>query len=294
MKNDPTCVQLECNWNSMDIQFSSHLFGSPSPPASPMLTTSNPDRKPIASLGKWSLSCPLGKCGMSVSTRVINRETHLVFAYSIFYGIETESVSVEVDAFDVYLHNPSTTSVKFECAYRTDVKVSSGALNVHAIDAAHKATKFGSLANGFSLNLFTDRSMNIPVQTENLYIGRSVYAAVDWQVSALSHLVNFYVDSCEIEFDDKKSLQIIENNCYARTFGTKQLQKEKVVSKSSRFQFTSFIVGHGARSMKMQMTCSVKICSVTENKCQHNLSVTDTDCTSTKGYAYKAQTYTQP
>ena len=275
----------------MDVEFSTDFFGTVDNQARPMLTSSNAKRTPTFSGDKWSLNCPLGECGMDVSTREINGETHLIFAYSIFYGTAVEATSVVVDTFDVILHSPSTTSVKFECAYRTDVKVSSGELNVHAIDAAGKATKFGSFADGFSLELFTDRAMTASVQTENLYIGRSVYASVDWNVSSLSHLVNFYVDSCDIQFDHQKALQIIDNNCYAGTFGAKQLQEKKVVSKASHFQFTSFIVGHGARSMKMQLTCTVKVCSVTEDKCQKNLSVTDNDCSASNGYAYKAQTY---
>ena len=272
----------------MDIQFSSHLFGT-ADNQTPNPFVSNVNRVPTFSGDKWSLNCPLGKCGMDMSTREIEGETYLIFAYSIVYA--TETTSVEVDSFDLYLRNPLTTKVTFECAYRTEVEVSSSVFNVDKDRTIGTATQFGSLVEGFSLKLFTNRAMTTSVESENLFIGSSVYASVDWSVSSLSHLVNFYVDSCEIQFHEQKSLRIIDNNCYAATFGAEQLQWNKVVAQSSRFKFTSFIVGHGARSMKMQVTCNVKVCSVTENKCQQNLSVKDTDCSSSNNYAYKAKSY---
>ena len=272
----------------MDIQFSSHLFGT-ADNQTPNPFAINVDRTPRFSDDKWRLKCPLGECGMNITTREIESETYLIFTYEIVYGPVTGTV--EVDVFDVYLRNPLTTRVCFECAYRTAVKVSSTAFNVDKDRTAGVATKFGSLVEGFSLKLFTDSVMTRSVQTENLHIGAPVYASVNWRISSLSHLVHFYVDSCDIKFNDQNSLRIIDNNCYAATFGAKQLQWNKVVAQSSGFQFTSFIVGHGARSMKMEVSCNVKVCSVAEDKCQQNLSVTNTDCNSATDYAYKAQTY---
>lgn len=270
----------------MNVEFDSNLFGiSDNQSPNPFPST----RSPSFSNGKWRLDCALGECGMTVTTREINSQTYLVFGYSF----STKATPVNVNDMDIYMRRMAAT-VEFECAYRNEVKVSSEEFSVHAIDAAGKTTNFGSLEDGFTLSLFTDTTMTTAVDASNLFIGRGVFAKVDWTVRSLSTLVNFYLDSCDIEISGSKSLRLIDRNCYANTFSAKQLQPNKVVAQSSRFCFTSFIVGSGARTMKMQLTCNVKVCSVKENKCQANLSTTDSQCKQNGQFGYRANTYVAP
>ena len=97
----------------------------------------------------------------------------------------------------------------------------------------------------------------------------------------------FYVDECDVEFGDR-SLAIVNRNCYAAAFGARMLQAEKVVVKRSKFEFKSFIVGKSKKTMKMNIVCTLKVCTTDEEKCERNLSVKDSDCdTSKAGYQYK-------
>ena len=110
--------------------------------------------------------------------------------------------------------------------------------------------------------------MKISLNTVVLYIGKPVFASVNWTVTAnLAELVQFFVNSCDLHFPDDGFLRLIDQNCYSQAFGLKQLQTEKVVSTTSNFRFTSLIVGQGARSMRMVLQCQVKVCIVKEGKC---------------------------
>ena len=285
-KDDVKCFDLNCAFNAMKLVFSSDLFGvTDNQNSNPFGDISDPSFD--VSTGQWNLDCPLGECGMTVSTREINSESHLVFTYTL----GTSQTGIMVNGEEIFLGDVLSATVNFECAYKSEVKVSSSDFNVNALDAAGKAIKYGSLSDGFSLNLFTDHQMTKMVDTEILFIGQPIYASVQWKLTSLINLVNFYINSCDVEFGGSKTLRIIDDNCYATTFGTKQLQSDKVVQQQAMFQFTSFIVGQGARSMKMKLTCSLKACSVAENKCNVNISAADVNCPNVPAFAYKANTY---
>ena len=124
-----------------------------------------------------------------------------------------------------------------------------------------------------------------------LYMGRPVFASVNWEVTSLSHLAKFFVDSCDVHFHNDMSFRLVDQNCYSKTFGTKQLQSEKVVSTTSNFRFRSFIVGRGSRTMKMKLSCSIKVCTVKDGNCNDGLTATDDRCPQTAMFAYQANTY---
>ena len=87
------------------------------------------------------------------------------------------------------------------------------------------------------------------------------------------------------------ALELIKDNCYSATFGTEQLQEDKRVSEKSRFKFTSFIVGSGKSKMSMKVTCSVKICSLQEDKCDLMTNENDATCPNDTEMVYRALTY---
>ena len=134
--------------------------------------------------------------------------------------------------------------------------------------------------------------MKISLNTVVLYIGKPVFASVNWTVTdKLAELAKFFVNSCDLHSPDDGSLRLIDQNCYSEAFGLKQLQTDKVVSTTSNFRFTSFIVGQGSRSMKMVLKCQVKVCSVKEGKCTEGVTTTDANCPQTAGFQYKSNSY---
>ena len=106
----------------------------------------------------------------------------------------------------------------------------------------------------------------------------------------MSHMAKFVVDNCDVHFLDDKSFRLIDQNCYSQIFGAKQLQTEKSVSTTSKFRFTSFLIGRGSHTMKMKLSCTIKVCSLKDGNCNDGLTTTDDSCPQ-KFYAYKANTY---
>ena len=236
---------------------------------------------------QWHLDCPLGECGMTLRTREVNLESQLVFSYSL----GTSQEGVKIDGKDIFMGGFGAM-MEFECVYKNDVKVSSEEFNVNMADADAKAIKFGSLQDGFSLSLFEDRSMDIAINSQSrIFVGQTIYGSVDWALTSLTNIVNFYIDTCNVQFGDNMTLPIIDNNCYSSAFGVSQLQEGKVVSQKSSFQFTTFTVGEGARSLKMKLSCSIRACSVAENLCDINITKTDLQCPDVVGLSYKAISY---
>ena len=77
------------------------------------------------------------------------------------------------------------------------------------------------------------RSSNVDAET--LFIEQPIYASVDWKLTSLINLVNFYINSCHVEFGSNTTLRIINHNCYATTFGTKQYQSDNVAQQQALF-----------------------------------------------------------
>lgn len=209
----------------------------------------------------WHLDCPLGECGMTLRTREVSLESQLVFSYTL----STSQGGVKIAGKDIFMGGFLAT-MEFECVYKSDVKVSSEDFNVQMADIDAKAVKFGSLQDGFSLSLFEDRSMDNGINSQSrIFVGQTIYGSVDWALTSLTNIVNFYIDTCNVQFGDSMTLPIIDNNCYSSAFGVSQLQEGKVVSQKSSFKFTTFTVGEGARSLKIKLSCFIKACSVAEN-----------------------------
>ena len=122
-----------------------------------------------------------------------------------------------------------------------------------------------------------------------MLLGQPVYASLKWTVSSISTLLNYYIDSCEVDFTTGQ-ISIINKNCYLTALGARQLQQSKVVTKESQFQFTSFFVGGGASTIKMKLNCSVKICP-SGTECFKHLSTKDSDCEQIAPFIYKAKTF---
>ena len=280
------CYDLTCTWNTMKLVFLSDLFDLvENQKPNPFGDKIDPFFNELTD--KWELDCQLGECGMDVSTREINSESELVFSYNLQPGI----AGMKIGGKHIFIRS-FRTSMQIECVYKTEVKVSSSAFNVAAADASARVLEFNSLQAGFSINIFTDQQMSEPIDTQSqIFVGQTIYASVDWAVSSLTDSVNFYINSCEVQFGDSKTLPIIDDNCYSAAFSTVQLQSNKIVSQKARFKFTSFTFRHGARSMKINLRCSIKTCSVEENLCNDHISETDFDCPNVVALAYKANSY---
>ena len=287
--DDPTCFTLTCDYNAVNVEFASKLFDitdnqSPSPFTDAQL---NPTWD--SSRGKWIMDCAFGECGMVVTTDVIDTENYIVFGYEL----SVEQAAIDVRQLQVYFAPTIMASVKFCCNYKNNVTVSSE-MEVYHPKLATTTTTFGSLAQGFGLQLFVDPQMSSVVESNNLFIGQEVFAQIAWSVTKLEKQVGFYINSCDLVFDENgqaDAIRIIDDNCYSATFGTTQLQQQKMVANKSEFKFTSFIVGEGAQRMKMQLKCCIKLCVNSDTSCRGNITTTDNECNYTRGYGYKANTY---
>ena len=124
-----------------------------------------------------------------------------------------------------------------------------------------KANGVGSFDNGFGIDLFVNRDLTEAVEEKNLFIGQPVYARVGWSVTTVQSKIGFYVEDCDVIFPTGTQIRIISNTCYATTFSTVQLQKEKIVATESTFRFNTFMAGGGAQSVKLQLQCGVILCT---------------------------------
>ena len=152
----------------------------------------------------------------------------------------------------------STASVRFECAYKEQVKVTTDIFSVRSIESVGENIGFGDLAGSFALNAYTDPSFTTPLTPDTtIYIGEPIYTEVSWRVQPQT-VANFYLDRCFVELDSNVKIELIKENCYSTRFGVEQLQMAKIVAEKSRFKFKTFISGESER-MKMKMFCEVKV-----------------------------------
>jgi len=282
------CYDLKCEYNAMHLSFNTKLFAVEySANTFPFVQT---DKNVVwdATTSKWKSTCNLGQCGMTCDTRDVSGETgiHLVFGYEL--SVETHYKNI--NGHLVYMKNPIKAKVKFECAYRSEVKISSTEFDVKAVDAAGESIQFGNLDEGFKIKLYTDPSFTkeITTTTTTLFIGQPVYTTVEWNVKTLTNHAKYYVDGCSIQLPKdsasgaERAMQLIKSNCYSSTLQVQQLQASKLVSTESKFKFTSFIVDKGASTMKFEMKCNVKVCSISEtgglDKCNKHINTQDATC----------------
>jgi len=206
---------------------------------------------------------------------------------------------------------PLDAAVDFKCVYETEVTVSSVDIKLNQpkvsgygigrpifgqVDAEgnqggiyDRELQIGSFNGGFKLNFFTDDAMASPANSA-FYIGQTVYASIDWSVSSLQTLMKFYIDSCTIS-SEGVDVEIIKQNCYASELGVKQLQSDKMVAEKSKFQFISFTLATNALEASAEVSCSVKMCLLSENSCQIQLTTQDAACPVQEGFSFKANTF---
>ena len=187
---------------------------------------------------------------------------------------------------EVFITSKLTATVTYQCLYRSEVKLSSDEFTVVSTEVSDKQTNFGSLDQGFEINLFKDEDMKTSATDTNIFIGEPVYVSVDWNVKTLENLAAFYVEECDLKFGSD-SLKLVEQNCYASNLGAKIIS-EKVVSSSAKWQFKSLIVGRGNKTMDLTLVCSIKVCTKDEDKCERNISKTNDQCPNNAGYGYTA------
>ena len=112
----------------------------------------------------WKLRCPLGECGMAVNSLNVIQD-HVVISLPLRStkslrqagGVELESLNSVTRK--IFFESLMSLTVLFECAYNTAVTVSSDQIQVKSSDVSSKILEFGSLRDGFSLDLFVDPAM---------------------------------------------------------------------------------------------------------------------------------------
>ena len=100
---------------------------------------------------------------------------------------------VKVGDMNVFVRNPRTIEVTFECLYSTEVKVKTEYIDINAVDVKDSAQGFGTFDEGFEIELFTDEFVT-PVSAENVYIGSNLFVKTAWKVTTLLDKLSFYVD----------------------------------------------------------------------------------------------------
>jgi hypothetical protein len=282
-----SCFILECDGAEIKYDFESTLFdvvdnASPTPFAAP--------NAPSFADGRWRSRCALGECGMTCESREVEGDVFMVFKVTV--ALRTVSQTM-IDGMIVHMSNSRPSSMTFECAFKQEVKLTSDAdFTVKSSQTYGQAIGFGDLTSNFRIALYKDASFTVEVGTSsNLYIGAPVYAQVKWNVPQVQQIVGFYLDKCYVTLNDAQSIDLINDNCYSKTFGAQQLTTTKIVENNAQFKFKSFMLGARARSMNLRMSCEVKLCSLAENKCQASLNNNDNQCPAIAGYQYKANTY---
>lgn len=104
---------------------------------------------PVFSGNSWKLNCPLGECGMSLSTKDIADESRLVFTVIITNDIYSSGLVIGGKSY--YLYNPKLSTVTFQCIYKSEVKITSEEMEIVANQANDKASAEGNLDAGFSI-----------------------------------------------------------------------------------------------------------------------------------------------
>jgi hypothetical protein len=220
----------------------------------------------------WYVKCGLGECGMEMSSRMHEGVEHMFFSTTIDIA-----QFIMVDGIRVWKENDMNIQVTFECAYKQEVKVGSTDVVVHRVDASDSSMSFGNLDTGFRIGLFTDENYSTILTANNIYIGAPVFVSIDWVVTSLSNHAGFIIDECDLEFDDR-SIRLIERNCYSSILGVRYLSPSKLVANTSRFQFKSFIVGSGRKSMEFSLFCKIKLTQLSDEKYSKLLSTNDSQC----------------
>ena len=127
------------------------------------------------------------------------------------------------------------------------------------------AYDYGKLDPGFVLGLFNDREYTRGLDDWNkaTYIGSKIYGQVNWLLSSLKR-VQFHIDRCEIDINGNK-VNIIQQNCYLKIFGTRLESKSHLQTQTSNFSFNSFTTKQKTFSsfeQKERIRCDIHLCLV--------------------------------
>lgn len=177
---------------------------------------------------------------------------------------------------------PRSPIVNWECRYLAKIDIANFEFNLQKATAEGSSVGYGNFLSGFSLQIFSNAGRTDQV-TDNsvLFIGAPVYAKTTWTTPVDS--LNYFIDSCTIT-QGSANVQIIKDNCYSTTLGSKRgaSQSTYKVEKDSLFEWISFrtegaTLGGNIETIK----CSLQVCKKDSTICP-----TKTVCPDTAGYAF--------
>ena len=74
---------------------------------------------------------------------------------------------------------------------------------------------YGSLSPAFSIKLYESQDYDKPLKSnESIYIGKTIYSEVNFKITSLKKILQFYVKDCDIEGMDWTETIWITNNYY--------------------------------------------------------------------------------
>merc|ERR1712157_693170 len=248
--NATDCFEVTCNYDSMVVEVMPNLFGM------------SGNDTVFSNGAEWGTDSftynqPLGDAHRTIG---INNSTDKL-TVDVDFGLDMESVKVgDGNGTDVYLA-PVSSKVTFTCEYPTVVNVASQNMTVNGATAVGTTSATGSLADGFSLSLWTD-------------------AARTDAVTATT--ISFVVDECSVE-SGGDSVSFIKDGCYSDTLGASFMTATN--STDNNFSFNSFTLGD-AQNIQMNATvaCTVVMCET--SSCSKPAS--NADCPVVTGYNYVA------
>jgi len=297
------CFDIDCNHDEVVIKFESSLFKTDKDNIKDLIQPPELADKLTPDGGDgWQVTCKLGECGMTVACLDLKgpgdeeKEPYLVFNTPILAGKEDPHITYE--GSELFLNPLQSLNVDFKCAYKAEVTVDSDDFSVNAWEIEDKVLHTGSLKDGFKIKMYKDEKTTIPL-TGSTLIGTTVYANVEWEVSTLRNKVKFFIESCDIDFNspfkneddgewdfsstsDKKKFPLIDDTCYSQTFSAAQTGDRKIVDTQTAFGFKTFISGRGAKQMRIQLQCCIKVClpGTGDNECYSMIKKRDEDCPS--------------
>jgi len=304
------CFNIKCDHDQVTVEFQSKLFRTTNDKVKDLIQPQSIATKLVQhGTDSWKVTCKLGECGMSVKCEELKgpndtkEELYLVFNTPIMAGNEVPAITWNNK--ELFLNPLQSLNVDFKCAYKASITVDTDEFTVNAWEIEDKVLHTGSLRDGFKIKMFKDSSTSIPL-TGSTLIGTTVFASIDWEISTLRNKVNFFVESCDLDFapvykgsdaaefdfsstSDGDKFPLIDDTCYSQTFSAAQVGNKKIVNDKAVFGFKTFISGRGAKNMKIQLQCCVKVCVPTgDYSCYSQIKKSDSECPADAALRYSA------
>ena len=172
--------------------------------------------------GDWTLSAPLGQCGMAVGAGNFDpnssgsTQEYITFDLAISTSRGTVSISGVSGSLVGVGGLAYGSSVAFQCRYLSSLTTSSGQFTVQDTSVQDATVGYGNLNSNFAINLYSDNGYSVPI-VGSIYIGSQLYNSVSFGLSAtLSSQMNFYVKSCSLKIGATNDIQIVNGNCYSK------------------------------------------------------------------------------